>query len=109
MELVPELLAIALAMMPIRVPSVEYVPLDFALDLYPTLAAQPIAVPVVWIEQLLIVAEVGTRVMAVVALPGLVPGLALLALAAGQVGQQLEHVRVIDAMELPWPLDSLLQ
>ena len=108
MELVPGLLAIALAMMPIPAPFVEYVPLDFALGLCPTLAAQPIAVPVVWVEQQLIVAEVDTEVMAVVALLGLVLGPALLALAEGQVGQQLEHVRVIDAMVLPWPLDNLL-
>ena len=81
MELVPELLAVALAMMPIPAPFVEYVPLDFALDLYPTLAVQPIAGPVVWIEQQPIVAEVDTRALAVVALLGLVLGPALLALA----------------------------
>ena len=81
MELVPELLAIALAMMPIHAPFVEYVRLDFALDLYPTLAAQPIAGLVVWVEQQPIVAVVDTRVMAVVALLGLVLGPALSALA----------------------------
>ena len=81
MELVPVLPAVALAMMPARAPFVEYVPLDFALDLYPALAAQLVAVSVVWAEQRAIVAEVDTRVLAVDALPGLVLEPAVLALA----------------------------
>ena len=81
MELVAVLLAVVLAMMPILAPFVEYVPLDYVLDLYPNLAVQPIAVPVVWVEQQLIVAVEDTEVVAVVALLEPVLGPFLLALA----------------------------
>ena len=81
MELVAVLLAVVLAMMPVLAPFVEYVPLDFVLDLYPNLAVQPIAVPAVWVERQSIVAVVGTEAVAVVALIGLVLGPVLLALA----------------------------
>ena len=81
MELVVVLLAVVLAMMPVLAPFVEYVPLDLVLDLYPNLAVQPIVVPAVWVEQQSIVAVVGTKAVAVVALIGLVLGPVLLALA----------------------------
>ena len=108
MELVAVLLAIVLAVMPVLAPFVEYVLLDFALDLYPDLAVQLLAGPVVWVEQQSIVAVVGTEAAAVVALFGLVLGPVLLALAWDQAAQPLEHVLVIDAKALPWPLDSVL-
>ena len=81
MEPVAVLLAVVLAMMPVLAPFVEYVQLDFVLELYPDLAVQPIAVPVVWVEQQSIVAVVGTKAVAVDALIGLVLEPVLLALA----------------------------
>ena len=71
MELVVVLLAVVLAMMPVLAPFAEYVPFDLVLDLHPNLAVQPIAVPAVWVEQQSIVAVVGTKAVAVVALTGL--------------------------------------
>ena len=108
MELVAVLLAVELAMMPVLAPFVEYVLLDFVLDLYPNQAVQLIAVPVAWMEQQLIVAVVGTEAAAVVALFGLVLGPVWLALAWDQAAQPLGHVLVIDARALPWPLDTVL-
>ena len=108
MELVSVLLAVVLAMLPVLAPFVEYELLDFVLDLYPNLAVQLIAVPVVWVEQQLIVAVVGTKAAAVVALFGLVLGPVLLALAWDQAAPPLEHVLVIDARALPWPSDNVL-
>ena len=81
LELVDVLLAVVLAMMPILAPIAEHVPLGCVLDLYPNLAVQLIAVPVVWVEQQSIVAVEDTEVVAVVALLEPVLGPVWLALA----------------------------